>query len=55
VPTEKIPSSGKIIIRVSLDVVTLDFLDDEKFDLMTLWDYRSPQQTIEIKKQNQKP
>lgn len=54
VPIEKIPSSGKMIIRVSLDVVTLDFLDDEKFDLMTLWDYRSPQQTIEIKKLNPK-
>jgi hypothetical protein len=48
---EKIPPSNTITIRASLDPVTLDFLDDEVFDLMTLWNYRSPQQTIEVKKQ----
>lgn len=51
VPKEKIPPSNKITIRVSLDPVVLDFLDDEEFDLMTLWDYRSPQQTIKVKQE----
>lgn len=46
---DDIPPSQKINIRASLDPVTLDFLDNKKFDLMTLWDYRSPQQTIEIR------
>ena len=45
---EKIPSSKKVTIRASLDPVKLDFLNEEEFDLMTLWDYRSPQQTIEV-------
>lgn len=49
---ENIPSSQKITIRASLDPVKLDFLEDEEFDLMTLWDYRSPQQTIDIKSKN---
>ena len=49
IPVKKIPSSQKINIRASLDPVKLDFLEDEEFDLMTLWDYRSPQQTIEVK------
>lgn len=46
---ENVPISNTITIRASLDPVTLDFLDDEVFDLMTLWSYRSPQQTIEVK------
>ena len=49
--TDNIPSSQKITIRVSLDPVKLDFLGDGEFDLMTLWDYRSPQQTIKVKQE----
>lgn len=49
--TDNIPSSQKITIRVSLDPVKLDFLGDGEFDLMTLWDYRSPQQTIKVKRE----
>ncbi|OQX51952.1 MAG: hypothetical protein B5M53_09945 [Candidatus Cloacimonas sp. 4484_209] len=49
VPKDEIPPSGKLRIRITLDPVKLDFLKDEDFDLMTLWDYRSPQQTVEIK------
>lgn len=49
IPKEKVPSTGKMVIRVSVDKVRLAFLDDEEFDLMTLWDYRSPQQSIEVK------
>jgi len=46
---DEIPPSGKLRIRITLDPVKLDFLKNEDFDLMTLWDYRSPQQTVEIK------
>jgi hypothetical protein len=52
VPKEKIPLTGQIVIRASMDKVTLEFLDDEEFDLMTLWNYRSPQRTIEVKKED---
>jgi hypothetical protein len=52
VPKEKIPLTRKLEIRVSMDKVTLEFLDDEEFDLMTLWNYRSPQRTIEVKKED---
>jgi hypothetical protein len=52
IPKEKIPLTGKMVIRVSLDKVILEFLDDEEFDLMTLWNYRSPQRTIEIKRED---
>ena len=47
-----IPPSKKITIRVSLDPVILEFLDDEEFDLMTLWNYRSPKHTVEVKLEN---
>jgi len=46
----EISLSQKIKIRAFLDPVRLDFLDNEEFDLMTLWDYISPQQTIEVKR-----
>lgn len=49
IPKEKCPLNGKLDIRASLDKVILEFLDDEEFDLMTLWNYRSPQRTIEVK------
>jgi hypothetical protein len=49
VPCEKFPSSKKIEIRVSLDPVKLDFLEGEEFDMMALWEYRSPKQTVSIK------
>lgn len=52
---EDIPPSRKFTIRASLDPVLLEFLDDEEFDLMTLWDYRSPKQTVEVKLENPKP
>jgi|GEM_PF-4932043 len=45
---DEIEKSKKVTLRVSLDPVKLDFLDNEEFDLMTLWDYRSPKQTIEV-------
>jgi len=45
---DEIGKSKKVTLRVSLDPVKLDFLDNEEFDLMTLWDYRSPQQTVEV-------
>ncbi len=44
----EVSRSNKISLRVSLDPVRLAFLDNEEFDLMTLWDYRSPQQTIGV-------
>jgi hypothetical protein len=52
IPKEKIPLAGKMVIRVFMDKVILEFLDDEEFDLMTLWNYRSPQRTIEIKRED---
>ena len=52
IPKEKVPLTGQIVIRVSIDKVTLEFLDDEEFDLMTHWNYRSPQKTIEVKKED---
>jgi hypothetical protein len=51
IPKEKIPLTGKMVIRAAMDKVILEFLDDEEFDLMTLWNYRSPQQTIEVRKE----
>ncbi len=49
IPKEMIPLAGELKLRISMDKVTLAFLDDEEFDLMTLWSYRSPQQIIEVK------
>lgn len=49
IPGENIPSSEKIEIRISLDPVKLDFLEGKEFDMMALWEYRSPKRTINIK------
>jgi hypothetical protein len=52
IPQEAVPSSGKIVLRVSMDKVILEFLDNEEFDLMTLWNYRSPQRILEVKRED---
>lgn len=52
IPKGKILPSEVIVVKASMDKVILEFLDDEEFDLMTLWNYRSPQRTIGAKKED---